>query len=86
MSKANLRNALSILTSKEFKEKGEFNLKDKDTITRIFAGTEKDKYTEEYLMGVINQHVKGLRHYKKFDYLKEMEDKFNVDLKELVPE
>ena len=78
MYRANLRNALSLITSDKFKEKGYYEIPEGSFLQMLEGG--KTKYTKEYLVDVIKGCVFGLRGYKDYEYLKEMEKKYNVNL------
>ena len=81
MHKSSLDCALGILTSDEFAEKGEHVVRGRSVLSGI-TGPSKKKYLRGDLQKVVVDSVYALRTWGETKYLKEMEEKYGVDLDE----
>lgn len=81
MHKSSLDCALGILTSDEFAEKGEHVVRGKSILSGI-ANPQKKKYLRADLQKIVVDSVYALRIWGEQEYIREMEDKYGVDLDE----
>jgi hypothetical protein len=81
MHKSSLDCALNILTSDEFAEKGEHIVRGRNVLSGI-VGQNKKKYQRSDLQKAIVDSVYALRIWGEAEYIKEMEEKYSVDLDE----
>lgn len=79
MHKSSLDCALNILTSDEFAETGEHIVRSRSILSGVI-GAGKKRYLRSDLQKVIVDSVNALRIWGEEQYIKEMEEKYAVDL------
>ncbi len=81
MHKSSLDCVLGILTSDEFAEKGEHIVRGRSILSSV-VGPAKKRYLRTDLQKIVVDSVSALRIWGDEEYIREMEEKYAVDLDE----